>query len=97
MQYQWKVAVDPFGLLELLRVKLDVALRPFFGRGCSFLRPPHRIALWLCLGEPVQCPTIKESKQQEIDKYHGLLMNDYQQVFINIKGYYRATVLSTVF
>jgi 2-acylglycerol O-acyltransferase 2 len=85
---QWKVVVDPFGLLEWLSVKMDVALTPFFGRGYWFLGPPHRVAVCVCCGEPIQCPKIEEPTQQEIDKYHGLLMKGYQQVFNQHKEAY---------
>ncbi|KAL3932131.1 MAG: hypothetical protein SGBAC_010997 [Bacillariaceae sp.] len=77
----WKVVVDPFGILEKLSVKMDVSLTPFFGRFGWFLGPPQRVAVCMCLGEPVRCPKIAEPTQEDIDKYHQQLLDSYKEVF----------------
>lgn len=80
--------MDPFGVLEWLSLKLDVSLTPFFGRAGWFLGPPRRVAVCVCLAEPVQCPKIENPTQEEIDKYHGLLLKGYEQVFEQHKKAY---------
>eukprot|EP00804_Cyclotella_cryptica_P011873 CCRYP_004381-RA/>CCRYP_004381-RA protein AED:0.20 eAED:0.20 QI:196/1/1/1/1/1/2/1250/374 len=84
----WKVVVDPFRVLEWLSLKLDVALTPFFGRAGWFLGPPRRVAVCVCLGEPIECPKIENPTQEEIDKFHGLLLKGYENVFEQHKKAY---------
>ena len=84
----WKVVVDPFGVLEWLSLKLDVSLTPFFGRFGWFLGPPNRIPVCVCMGDPIKCPKIENPTQEEIDKYHGLSMTGYEQVFEQHKKAY---------
>ena len=84
----WKVVVDPFGVLEWLSLKLDVSLTPFFGRFGWFLGPPNRIPVCVCMGDPIKCPKIENPTQEEIDKYHVLLMKGYEQVFEEHKKAY---------
>jgi hypothetical protein len=74
--------------LEYLSVKLDISLTPFFGRFGWFLGPPQRIAVCMCIGEPVRCPYIAEPTQQDIDKYHALLVHAYDQLFEQHKEAY---------
>ena len=85
---QWKVVVDPFGILEWLSLKLDVSITPFFGRWWWFLGPPKRVAVCVCMGDPVKCPKIENPTQAEIDKYHELLVKGYEQVFEQHKEAY---------
>eukprot|EP00980_Cylindrotheca_fusiformis_P014440 scaffold3854_cov95-Cylindrotheca_fusiformis.AAC.2 len=84
----WKVVVDPFGILERLSVKLDVSITPFFGRFGWFLGPPQRAAVCMCLGEPVECPKIAEPTQEDIDKYHKQLLDNYRALFEQHKEAY---------
>ena len=84
----WTMVVDPFGVLERLSVKLDISLTPFFGRFGWFLGPPRRVAVCVCMGEPVRCPKMDEPTQQDIDKYHGLLVKGYEQLFEQHKEAY---------
>ena len=85
---KWKVVVDPFGILEWLSLKLDVSITPFFGRWYWFLGPPRRVAVCVCMGDPIQCPKIENPTQEEIDKYHELLVKGYEQVFEQHKEAY---------
>ncbi|KAL3799633.1 hypothetical protein ACHAWO_008949 [Cyclotella atomus] len=84
----WKVVVDPFGFLEALSLKLDVSLTPFFGRWFWFLGPPVRVPICICMGDPIKCPKVENPTQEEIDKYHGLLVKGYEQVFEQHKKAY---------
>ena len=84
----WKIVVDPFGILEVLSLKLDVSLTPFFGRWNWFLGPPNRVPLCVCLGEPVLCPKIDEPTQVDIDKYHSQLLKSYADLFEAHKAAY---------
>ena len=84
----WRVVVDPLGILETLSVKLDVAVCPFFGRFGWFLGPPRRVAVCTCLGEPVRCPKINDPTQADIDKYHGMLVENYIHLFEQHKEAY---------
>jgi hypothetical protein len=84
----WTVVVDPFGLLEKLSNKLQVSLTPFFGRYGWFLGPPRRIPIAVVLGEPVVCPRVDEPTQEQVDKYHQLLLDSYAQLFEKHKGAY---------
>jgi len=77
----WKIVVDPFGFLEWLSIKSDVSVTPFFGRFNWFLGPPKRVAVCVCMGDAIKCPKIEEPTQQDIDKYHGLLLKGYDQLF----------------
>ena len=84
----WKVVTDPFGILEMLSVKLDVSICPFFGRWGWFIGPPRRIAVAVCVGEPVRCPQIENPTQQDIDKYHAQLVKHYIELFDQHKEAY---------
>jgi len=84
----WKVVVDPFGILEKLSVKLDISVCPFFGRFGWFLGPPQRAAVCVCMGEPVRCPKIADPTQADIDKYHCILLKNYEQLFEEHKEAY---------
>ena len=84
----WKVIVDPFGLLEYLSVKLEVSLTPFFGRFFWFIGPPKRVAICMCMGEPVMCPKIEQPTQEDIDKYHKQLLDNYEELFEQHKDAY---------
>ena len=84
----WKVVVDLFGILEWLSLKLDVSLTPFFGRWYWFLGPPKRVAVCVCMGEPIKCPKIENPTQEQIDKYHSLMIEGYKQVFEQHKNAY---------
>jgi len=85
----YRVVVDPFGILEFLSAKLQVALTPFFGRWGWFLGPPVRkSAVCLCLGEPVDCPQMDDPSKEDIDKYHKQLLEHYEQVFDQHKAAY---------
>lgn len=84
----WKVVADPFGLLETLSVKLQVSLCPFFGRFGWFLGPPKRVPVCVCLGEPVRCPKIEHPSKQDVDKYHAILLKNYEQLFEEHKEAY---------
>ena len=84
----WKVLVDPFGILEALSVKLDISVCPFFGRFNIFLGPPQRVAVCVCLGEPVRCPKINDPTKEDIDKYHSQLVQGYEQLFDQHKEAY---------
>jgi hypothetical protein len=80
--------VDPFGILEALSLKLDVSLTPFFGRWFWFLGPPVRAPICICMGDPIKCPKVENPTQEEIDKYHGLLVKGYEKVFEQHKKAY---------
>ena len=84
----WKVVVDPFGILEKVSVSLDISICPFFGRFGWFLGPPKRVGVSVCVGEPVRCPKIDQPTQQDIDKYHGLLLKHYEDLFEQHKEAY---------
>mmetsp|Transcript_22256 Transcript_22256/g.53917 ORF Transcript_22256/g.53917 Transcript_22256/m.53917 type:complete len:376 (+) Transcript_22256:27-1154(+) len=84
----YNILVDPFGILRTISVKLDVSVCPFFGRWGWFLGPPHRVAVCVCLGEPVQCPKIAEPTQAEIDLYHSRLLKAYEDLFEQHKEAY---------
>jgi hypothetical protein len=84
----YTVVVDPFGILEYLSNTLDTALTPFFGRFGWFLGPPRRLAVTVCLGEPVLCPQIDEPTNEEINKYHQQMLDSFKQVFDQHKGAY---------
>ena len=77
----WRVVTDPFGILESLSVKLDVSICPFFGRFGWFLGPPRRVAVCVCMGQPIMCPKMDEPSKEDIDKYHGELLKGYDQLF----------------
>jgi len=84
----WRVVVDPVGILESLSVKLDVSLTPFFGRFGWFLGPPKRVAVAMCMGEPISCPKIENPSQEDVNKYHDLLVKGYEEVFERHKEAY---------
>jgi len=84
----YDIVVDPFGVLETLSVKLNVSVCPFFGRFGWFLGPPKRVAVCMCMGEPVRCPQIAEPTREDIDKYHGMLVKNYEDLFEHHKEAY---------
>jgi len=84
----WRVVQDPFGLLEKLSTKFEISLCPFFGRFGWFLGPPKRVGVCVCLGEPVRCPKIADPTQQDVDKYHSVLVKNYEQLFEQHKEAY---------
>jgi hypothetical protein len=40
------------------------------------------------MGDPIKCPKVENPTQEEIDKYHGLLVKGYEQVFEQHKKAY---------
>jgi Diacylglycerol acyltransferase len=84
----WTILVDPWGILQYLSKVLGISLVPFFGRFGWFLGPPRRIAVAVCLGEPVICPRMDNPTQDEIEKYHEQLLLAYQELFEKHKAAY---------
>jgi hypothetical protein len=84
----YTVIVDPFGLLQWLSNALETSLCPFFGRCGWFLGPPSRLAVAVCMGEPVMCPLIAEPTQEQVDEYHQKLLDSFQQLFDQHKTAY---------
>ncbi len=84
----YTVLVDPFGILEYLSNHLQASLTPFFGRWGWFLGPPRRFPVTLCLGEPIECPTIAEPTVDDVNKYHAQMVAGFQQVFDQHKEAY---------
>jgi len=84
----WTVVVDPFGILKRISIALDMAFTPFFGRFFWFLGPPRRIPITVCLGEPIVCPQIDEPTNQDISKYHKLMLKGFEAVFDKHKEAY---------
>jgi hypothetical protein len=84
----YSVLVDPFGFLEFLSNHLQAALTPFFGRWGWFLGPPHRVPVTLCLGEPIECPSMSEPTNDDINQYHAQMVAGFQQVFDQHKEAY---------
>ena len=41
----------------------------------------RRVPVCVAIGEPVICPKIESPTQADIDKYHGLLLDAYKEVF----------------
>jgi len=84
----YTVLVDPFGIMEKLSNTLQASLTPFLGRWGWLLGPPRRVPLTVCLGNPVECPQTDDPTQEQIDKYHAQLLENYQQVFDTHKTAY---------
>lgn len=84
----YTVIVDPFGLLEWLSNALETSLTPFFGRYGWFLGPPQRLAVAVCIGEPVMCPQIAEPTNEQVDHYHQKMLDSFQQLFDTHKAAY---------
>lgn len=84
----YTVVVDPFGFLEKLSNIFGASLTPFFGRFGWFLGPPRRSPIVVCLGDPVKCPKIASPSQEQIDEYHGQMLDAFQKVFETHKAAY---------
>ena len=84
----YTLTVDPFGILKSLSTALDTSFTPFFGRFGWFLGPPRRTPVTVCLGNPVQCPRLDNPTQEDIDKYHGYMLDAFREVFDTHKRAY---------
>jgi hypothetical protein len=84
----YKVIVDPFGIMEKLSNALQASLTPFFGRYGWLLGAPSRIAVTVCLGNPVMCPKTDDPTKEQINDYHARLLQSYQEVFDQHKEAY---------
>jgi Diacylglycerol acyltransferase len=84
----WTIVVDPLGILQYASQVLGISLVPFFGCFGWFLGPPRRVAVAVCLGEPVRCPRVDNPTQAEIEKYHQELLHSYTELFDTHKAAY---------
>lgn len=84
----YSVVVDPLKFLERLSVFLDTSVCPFVGRFGWFLGPPRRVAVTVCLGEPVHCPQMADPSKEDILKYHQTMLESFSQVFDQHKAAY---------
>lgn len=86
----WRILTDPWGILEKLSVKFDIALTPFCGRPFGLLPfgPPFRTPVLVAFGEPVVVPKVAEPSQEQIDEYHAKLMASMMEAFEAHKAAY---------
>lgn len=86
----WRIIVDPFGWLERLSLFLNVSVTPFCGRPFGILPfgPPFRHPILTAIGDPIMVPKIEQPSQEEIDLYHGKLMDGFLGTFEQHKASY---------
>jgi len=77
----YRIVADPFGLLRALSCKLDTSVVLGIGRWCWPLGPPHRIAVTIALGEPIDCPHIDAPAVSDVDEWHARLLAGFKAVF----------------
>ena len=84
----YTVVVDPFGVLQWLSNTFETSLTPFFGRYGWFLGPPKRVAVAVCIGEPVLCPQTAVPTKEQVDEYHQKMLDSFQELFEKHKHAY---------
>jgi len=86
----WRILVDPFGILERISLALNVSVVPFCGRPFGLLPfgPPYRTPVLVAIGDPVVVPKVETPTQEQIDEYHGKLLEGFQHAFDRHKAAY---------
>eukprot|EP00658_Telonema_sp_P-2_P047985 TRINITY_DN36523_c0_g1_i2.p1 TRINITY_DN36523_c0_g1~~TRINITY_DN36523_c0_g1_i2.p1 ORF type:complete len:140 (-),score=33.34 TRINITY_DN36523_c0_g1_i2:253-672(-) len=80
----WRLCVDPFGVLEWISAKSNIAFIFFFGRFWWPFGPPRRTPVTMVCGKPVVLGDNgpeEAPSQERIEQGHARMVAEFQRVF----------------